>query len=100
MRFLAILKVVVVVGLLYLGVAFLLRGLGVDLPVLKYKGLEAHNIPAGVILLVGAIALAKWWPVSWRRTLTTEWTTTGPDGSSTTSKTTIETGAKFIKKWP
>jgi hypothetical protein len=100
MRFLAILKVLVVISLLYLGTAFLLRHAGVELPMLKYKSLEAQNIPAGVVLLVAGVAIAKFWRVRWRETRTEQTTTTYPDGSSTTTTTTIDTGAKLFNKWP
>lgn len=98
MKFLAILKVVVVVGLLYFGTTFLLRNVGVELPMLKYKGLEAKNIPAGVILLAAGIAIAKLWSVRWSETRTT--TTTHPDGGSTTKTTTVTSDARFLNKRP
>jgi hypothetical protein len=79
-------KAIFVFGLLAGGIFFLLTGLGVQIPFVAYKGLEAHNVPAGAILLAAGIALAAFWKVSSSQTIEESSTTTTADGSTTTTK--------------
>ena len=85
------LKWLLVFGLLAAGTFFLLRGLGIPVPLIKYKGLEGHQVPAGVVLLAAGIALASLWKVSTEESSGT--TTTSEDGSTTTEwwKKTVRT---------
>ena len=52
-------------GLLAIGVLLLFRGGDSvsSLPFLKYKELEAHRVPAGIVLIAAAIALAYFWRI-------------------------------------
>jgi hypothetical protein len=89
------LKFIVVTGLMLLGAFFIAKGLGVALPVVKYKGLEANNIPAGAILLATGVAVAYFWKVRKSTSITETTTEETPEGkiTSTTTTTTIETAA-------
>lgn len=96
---LALLKWILVLGLLAAGVVFLLTGVGVEIPVVKYKGVEAYGLPAGVILLAAGVALARFWPL--QSTETTETTTSSGGSKSTTSTTTTKTTTiKTLTKGP
>ena len=62
--FVVILKFVLVAALLACGAFFLATDLGVEVPLIKYEGLEAHNVPVGIAFLVAGVALARFWRVS------------------------------------
>jgi len=57
-------KWVSVILLLGLGIDFLLRGVGVAVPVITFHGFSAQQLPAGAFLVVAGIALARLWSVS------------------------------------
>jgi hypothetical protein len=97
MRLAIILKFLLVGGLIVAGTLFLLKGLGVDLPVLKYKGLVVRDVPAGIILLGAAIALAKFWKIEGDRTETE--ITESPDGRITKKVKTIRVLATGGEQW-
>ncbi len=79
---LALLKWSLVLGLLILGVWSLLTGLGVEVPLIKFKGLEAQGMPAGAVILAVAVALAYFWKISVRRKEETVETTGDESGGS------------------
>ena len=85
-----LLKFVLVLGLVAVGVYFLLKGFGVAVPLIKYKGAEAHDIPAGVILVILGIALARLWKIQTSRTVVTE-TKREKDGETWTTKKVDQT---------
>lgn len=91
----ALLKFVAVIALLVGGAFFLAAGLGVEISLIRYKGLEVHGVPTGVALLIAGVALARFWKV--RRTEYTEETVTysAADGSSTTTQKETETTTTF-----
>lgn len=68
--FLAILKWILVFALLAGGAFFLAKGLGVPVPLVKYKGLETNNLPAGAALLATGVLVAIFWKIKARRTVT------------------------------
>jgi hypothetical protein len=70
-------KWLLVLGLLGIGALFLLTGLGIEAPVIKYQGFEGQRVPAGVVLIAAGIALA----VLWRVSSTTSIEETLPDGT-------------------
>lgn len=74
-------KWLLVLALLAVGTLFLLTGLGMEVAVIKYQGFEGERVPAGVVLIIAAIALAA----LWRVTSTNSAKIIRPDG------TTIET---------
>ncbi len=80
-----LIKWLTVLAVMAVGVLFLSRGLGIDLPIVKYKGLEAHNVPIGLLIFAGGIVLAAVWKVSTTKTTTT----TTKDGLVTTITTTM-----------
>jgi hypothetical protein len=72
-----LLKWLLVFGLLAAGTVFLLAGLGVEVPAIKFQGFEGQRVPAGVVLLIAGIVLAA----LWRVTITTSVKETKPDGT-------------------
>jgi len=81
MRLLAILKFILVLGLFVAGILFLLKGLGVATPLLKYKGAEAHGVSAGILLVIlGILLFACFWKIRSSRVVTTK-TPTGNIGT-------------------
>ena len=78
------LKWLLVLGLLATGAYFLLTGLGIEVPVVKYQGFEGQRVPAGVVLLIAGIALASLWRIR-TTTYSKETRTSQPDGTSTTT---------------
>jgi hypothetical protein len=64
------LKWILVAIFLFFGAAVLLMGLGAEVPLIKYKGLEAYGVPAGVILMAASIAIAAFWKISYKVTTT------------------------------
>jgi hypothetical protein len=87
----AFLKVFLVFALLVGGAIFLAIGIGVDIPLVKYKEFEAYGIPAGLVLLVAGVALARFWKVSKTETVEETHTETISDDNSTTTQTTKKT---------
>lgn len=89
------LKWLLVLALLATGACFLATGLGVTIPLVQYKGMEAHGVPIGAVLLVVGVALAALWKIS--TTTTTErteeiiYTRNSDDGSSSSSKSSTKT---------
>jgi hypothetical protein len=59
----SILKFFLVLSLAIVGTWLLLAGHGVGIPVVEYKGLKASNVPAGVVVLVIAVAIARLWVI-------------------------------------
>jgi hypothetical protein len=83
-------KWLTILAVMAVGVFFLIHGLGVDIPQIKYKGLEAHNIPVGIVIFAGGIVLTAVWKVTTTTTLTTE-----EDGKKTTlTKTSAALGLR------
>ena len=80
-------KAILVAGLLAGGAFFLLNGLGVDIPFIKYKGAEGRDLPAGVVLFLFGALLAIFWKVSETST-TEESSTSGPGGTFKFTKKT------------
>jgi len=99
-KLLAVLKFVLVLGLCAAGVYFLLKGLGVATPFIKYKGAEAHDIPAGVALLVAAIAVARLWTIRVSQTVVTQTTTKQPDGTTKTTRKDSRSDIRFMPSGP
>ncbi len=86
----AFLKWLLVLGLLVAGAFFLATGLGVQIPLVEYKGLTAHGVPAGIALLVAGVALA----VLWKITSTTTTTRNGIISTIVTTTTTFFRGPR------
>ena len=62
---LALMKWSLIVFLIAGGLFFTLTGLGIDVPVVKFNGFEANNLPAGIALLLVAVALAYFWRITY-----------------------------------
>lgn len=90
MVFLAILKWVLVFGLLAVGLFCLMTGLGAEVPFVAFKGLEARGLPAGVAILAVAVALAYFWRVRIEHTTETTETFEEPPGDAYNHPTKIE----------
>lgn len=91
----AFLKFLLVTGLLCVGVFFLFAHFGVEIPLVRYKGLEAHNLPVGIVIMVVAVALAKLWKIEESRTVTTIFENGRSDGKDRVSSTTTTTKRRF-----
>jgi hypothetical protein len=101
MRLLARLKFFLVLGLLVTGTLFLVKGLGINIPVLKFERLEAHNIPMGVALLVIGIALACLWKIRYAQTLIKTRVIESPsEGRKTTTTSKVTTNVHFMPEIP
>jgi hypothetical protein len=85
--YLAFLKWLLVLALLTVGAFYLAVGLGVAIPIVEYKGMQAHNLPAGAALLVVGLLLAIFWRVKIKRTFETSDVTWTISGDRETSKT-------------
>jgi len=72
-------------------VLFLATGVGVETPLLKYEALEAHGVPAGVILISAGVALGYFWKVSRTKIVVEKTHRDTSDGSSTTTREEITT---------
>lgn len=86
-----LLKIILVSALLVAGAVFLVIGIGVEIPLVKYQEFEAYGVPAGLVLLATGIALAYFWKVSKTETVEQTNTTTTDDDGSTTTRTTKKT---------
>jgi type III secretory pathway component EscR len=91
-----LLKWILMLGLLVAGTFFLLTGVGVPLPLIKYKGLVSQNVPAGVVLLAAGITLSRFWKI----TVTEETTETTSTSKAGTTKTTTTTKTTHSMKGP
>ena len=87
----AFLKVVLVFMSLAGGAIFLAIGIGVEIPLVKYKEFEAYGIPAGIALLIAGVALARFWKVSKTETVEETHSETISDDNSITNQTTKKT---------
>lgn len=97
MRFLALLKFILVLGLLAVGALFLLKGLGFDVPTLKFEGLEARDTPAGIALLIIGVALARFWKIRHTTTITKTRVTESPhDERVITTKSKMRQDVQFM----
>ena len=83
------LKWLLVLGLLAAGAFFLLTGLGIEIPVVKYQGWEGQRVPAGAVLLAAGIPLAYFWKI--QVTTSTKETSFGPGGLPKWTKETKRT---------
>jgi hypothetical protein len=72
MRFLAILKASVVVLSLLIGAVFVAKGFGADIPFLKVDMFEGHELPAGALILVFGVLIAKFWVIELTDTESTD----------------------------
>jgi len=93
--FYALLKWILILGLLASGALFLATGLGVEIPLVKYKGLEAHNVPVGIALLTAAVVLAVFWKISITQANEESFSETSSDGGSTSGRSSSKTTITF-----
>jgi hypothetical protein len=93
-----VLKSILVVLILACGAFFVATGLGVEVPLIKYEGFEAYNIPAGIIILLVGLALAKFWRISTTETSEETTTVTSANGSTTTTQKKILKQTDFMHK--
>jgi len=87
----ALLKFVLVASMLASGAFFLASGLGIEISIIKYKGLEAHGVPVGLLLIAAGIALAFLWKIRREETTVDTYTDNSPDGNSSTMKRETKT---------
>lgn len=95
-----LLKWILVLALLVGGAFFIATGIGAEISLVKYKGLEAHGVPAGILSLVIGVALAALWKISTTTTTETE-TCTERSNDDKSTKVTIkvtETRAVSMRK--
>lgn len=86
-----ILKWVSVSALILVGGTVLLAGLGANVPLVKFLGVEAYGLPSGAFLVVCAIWLARSWKISSERVVTKSTKVTQPVSDSEQSQViTIE----------
>jgi hypothetical protein len=87
-------KFVTILIAVLLGAAFLYTGVGGQIPLLEYQGAKAYGIPIGIVFLVLAVLLGKFWVPSSKTTHTREEVNFGPGrddgGTVTRSTTTVE----------
>lgn len=95
MSFAFFMKWILVLALLVTGAIFLVGGLGVEIPIVKYKGLEAQGVPAGIGFLVVGVALAAFWKVKTTRIEEDRRLDISSDGSSTSTVKRTETRNSF-----
>jgi hypothetical protein len=102
MYFLFIAKGLIIIGMLVAGTYVLLYGLGIDTPLIKYKGFEGHQIPAGVILLATAILVARFWKISVKKKNgeTAFYEHTSRDNNEDTSTKSVETETEISFRRP
>jgi hypothetical protein len=48
---------------------FYVSGLDIEIPLVKYKELEAHGVPVGIVLLSAGVALAALWKIKTKTTI-------------------------------
>ena len=94
MRMMFILKWLLVLVLCLIGTFLLLHGLGAQIPWIKLKGMEAHNLPAGAALLVTGVVLAIFWKVQFSRTEDRSYT---DKSTGQTIKEKIKTDIRFMR---
>ena len=79
MMWLAIVWKWLLVGIcLVAGVLLLAAGIRDEIPVLKFRGLEAYGVLAGVAILIAGVVMARLWRIATTRTVTTQYV--GPYG--------------------
>ena len=88
------LKWVLVLTSLSGGALFLARAIGVEIPFIKYEGLEAHGVPVGIALLAVGVALAVLWKVKTITTVEESHIENSSDGSSSEYRKTLLSGYK------
>jgi hypothetical protein len=63
MRFLILLKALLLFSMVVAGTLLLLAGLSIEIPLVKLNGLEAHGVPVGLAVIFAGIALAHFWKI-------------------------------------
>lgn len=58
-----LLKWLAVLACMAVGTLLLVTGAGIEIAAVKFKGLEVYGLPAGVVILIAGVALAKYWRV-------------------------------------
>ena len=96
MRLPAAIKLIVILHLTGLGAVCLLNGIGADIPLIKYKGLEAHNIPVGIALCLIGLAVAIFWKIEIGTKVVEKHQTKQSNGALTTTTRTSETKVRFM----
>ena len=96
MRLLAVIKLLVTLHLFGFGAFCIIRGMGSNIPLVKYSGFEAHNIPTGIALCLIGLAVTKFWKINVKSTITEKHETTALDGTSTKVTRTRKTEASFM----
>lgn len=89
-------KFIIVLHLIVLGAIFLMNGFGADLPVFKYNGVEAYNIPAGIVLCLIGLAVAVFWKIEEKKSETERIYVKTKNGDSVTITRTSTSEAKFM----
>jgi hypothetical protein len=62
--FLALLKWIAVVGVLLVGLDYVLIAAGGNVPYVAFGDFQAYNLPVGLFVMVVAVALARWWTIT------------------------------------
>jgi len=89
----ALLKWILVLGLLACGTFFLATGLGVEVSLIEYKGLKAYGVPVGCALIAAGVLLAALWKIE----MSTKQTTIAGNGFAAFTSI-VESRTKFLKK--
>jgi len=99
MNYLAYLKWILVLIVISVGVIFLLNGLGVNIPFIKFKEFESLQLPAGAFLLICGVVMAIFWKVKISEIKTTETTETlGGGGSDDNASDVFEKKIKTVEE--
>jgi len=96
MRILIAVKFLVVLHLIVLGAIFLVNGFGAGLPVFKYNGMEAYNIPAGIVLCAIGLAIAVFWKIEVTNSIVEKHQVKTKDGTSVVTTRTSTSKASFL----
>lgn len=96
MKCLAYLKWLLVLFLLSVGILFLLNGLGVNVPFIKFREFESYQLPAGAFLTICGVSMAIFWKVKISKTEITEETEVKDGGYIKRIKKMVYTAVTFI----
>lgn len=96
MRILIAAKFILALHLIVIGAVFLLNGFGADLPIFKYNGVEAYNIPAGIVLSLIGLAVIVLWKIEVQNSVTEKTQIKTSEGSTTTTTRTSTSRASFM----
>lgn len=96
MRILVAAKFIIVFHLIIIGAIFLMNGFGANIPFLKYNGVEAYNIPAGIALCIIGLAVAVFWRIEIKNSVIERSQIKTNNGDTVITTRTSTTNARFM----